>query len=118
MPVYSYNGTMDYAECVNELDVFKRGKRVKEIKTLWSGKLTDLVTALVGEFSSIEGYGRIASHYADSFTYDDVRISDLLDLVLAIERNLQRARELLETLDYVYHEIKGKKPFEITDEEV
>ncbi len=118
MPVYSYNGKIDCAECVNELQVLKEGEKVKSIKTLWSGKLTDLVVALVGEFSSIESYGRIGSYYADSFTYDDDRISDLLDLTAAIERNLQRARELLETLDYVYHEIKGKKPFKITDEEV
>ena len=117
MPIYRYNGTLDYAECVDELDVFKRGEKVKEIQTVWSGKLTNLVVALVGEFSSIEGYGRIASYLADSFTYDDTKISDLLDLALAIERNLQRARELLETLDFVYH-LKGKKPFKITDEEV
>ncbi len=117
MPIYSYDGTMDCAECVNELDVLKKGERIRNIKTVWSGKLTDLVVALVGEFSSIEAYGRLGSIHADSFVYDATRISDLLDLCLAIERNVKRARELLDALDFI-SQSKGKRQFEITDEEV
>jgi hypothetical protein len=118
MPVYGYNGDIvDYAECVNELEVLKEGRRIKEIKTLWSGKLTDLVVALVGEFSSIESYGRIGSNLADSFSYNDEKISDLNELLVAVERNIKRARELLDTLNFVY-QMKGNQILEITDEEV
>jgi hypothetical protein len=95
MAVYKCNGELIRAKNVNSAI---EGKEVKEIKTVWSGKLSDLVTALVGEFESISIYGRLGGYRLDEFTYGYELIEEGLAIIKAIRRNLERAEELLQTL--------------------
>jgi len=95
MAVYKCNDEFVRAENVTSAI---KGKDVKEIKTVWSGKLSDLVTALVGEFVSISIYGRLGGYRLDQFIYSHELIEEGLAITEAIKRNLERAEELLQTL--------------------
>ena len=117
MAIYRCDGVTLQARYVNDLPSIKEGKPVEEIKTIWRGKLSELVDALVEEFSCIENYSRIARSWLNAPVYDANLLEEGLQLTRGIRRNLERIEELLEGLTLISEKYNGGE-FNIDDREV
>ena len=117
MAIYRCDGVTLQAKYVNDLPSIKEGKPVEEIKTIWRGKLSELVDALVEEFLSIENYSRIARSWLNAPVYDANLLEEGMQLTKGIKISLARIEELLEALNVVSQKYNGGE-FPIDDREV
>ncbi len=117
MAIYRYDGITIQAKYVNDLLAIKEGKPISEIKTIWRGKLSELVETLVEEFLSIENYSRIARSWLNAPVYDANLLEEGMHLTRGIKVSLARIEELLEALSVISQKYGGGE-FPIDDREV
>jgi len=116
MAIYLCDGEVIQAKSANELFA-KRKEETKEVKTIWRGKLSEMVEAVVEEFGSIETYARIARSWLNAPVYDGNLLEEGLQLTRGIRKNLERIEELLEGLTLISERYSGKE-FDIDDREI
>jgi hypothetical protein len=116
MAIYLCDGNVVQAKNANELFA-RRNEETREVKTIWRGKLSEMVEAVVEEFGSIETYARIARSWLNAPVYDGNLLEEGLQLTRGIRRNLERIEELLEGLTLISEKYKGGE-FNIDDREV
>jgi len=116
MAIYLCDGNIVQAKNANELFA-RRNEETREVKTIWRGKLSELVDALVEEFLSIENYSRIARSWLNAPVYDANLLEEGMQLTKGIKISLARIEELLEALNVVSQKYNGGE-FPIDDREV
>jgi len=116
MAIYLCDGEVIQAKNANEL-LARRNENTKEVKTIWKGKLSELVEAIVEEFSSIEAYARIGRSWLNAPVYDGNLLEEGLQLTRGIRKNLERIEELFKGLTLISEKYNGKE-FNIDDREI